>query len=203
MKNFIKKVISYRRNENSKRMHLLRKEMLSDIILKPYITEEQKNKIVEMNDPVRYGTLFLAIDTIQKENISGTLAECGVWRGYTSKFMHELLPDRKFYLFDTFSGFDTRDSDTSDDNRFQETSEEEVVKYIGNSENLVIRKGYFPESTTGLENEKFAFVMIDFDKYDPTLAALEFFYTRVSPGGFIFVHDYNSPESDCASPERL
>jgi len=50
----------------------------------------------------------------------------------------------------------------------------------------------------GLEDERFAFVMIDFDRYEPTLAALKFFYSRVSPGGFIFVHDYNSPESDWA-----
>lgn len=203
MKNIIKKVIAYRRKEDSKRLQEIRDQVLSDIILKPYITDEQRDKIVEMNDPVRYGTIFLAMDTIQKENITGDIAECGVWRGYTSKFLHELMPGRQLYLFDTFSGFDTRDSDTKNDDRFMETSEEEVLKYIGDSRNLVVRKGYFPESAAGLEKEKFAFVMADFDKYDPTLAALEFFYTKVTPGGFIFVHDYNSPESDWACSKAV
>jgi O-methyltransferase len=38
--------------------------------------------------------------------------------------------------------------------------------------------------------------MIDVDLYTPTLAALEFFYPRLVPGGYVFVHDYNSPESE-------
>lgn len=45
--------------------------------------------------------------------------------------------------------------------------------------------------------------MIDFDKYDPTMAALSFFYDRVNPGGYVFVHDYNSPESGWACSKAL
>ena len=36
------------------------------------------------------------------------------------------------------------------------------------------------------------FVSIDTDLFAPVLAGLEFFYPRLSPGGFIFVHDYNN-----------
>ena len=42
----------------------------------------------------------------------------------------------------------------------------------------------------------FAFVMLDLDKYKPTLAGLEVFYHRMNRGGYIFVHDYNRLESD-------
>ena len=45
-------------------------------------------------------------------------------------------------------------------------------------------------------DERFAFVMVDVDKYKPTLAALEIFYSRMSRGGYVFIHDYNSPESE-------
>jgi O-methyltransferase len=34
-------------------------------------------------------------------------------------------------------------------------------------------------------------VNLDADLYQPTKAALEFFYSRLSPGGVIFIHDHN------------
>jgi O-methyltransferase len=171
--------------------------------LKPYITQVQRKKLITTGDPVRYGSLFLSIEGLLKANIEGSLAECGVYRGETSKFIHDMLPDRKFFLFDTFSGFDTRDSDTINDNRFADTSERTVLDYIGDVNNIIIRNGYFPDSTNGLEKEKFALVMIDFDKYEPTLAALKYFYPLMSKNGFIFVHDYSSHESNWACSRAL
>jgi len=32
---------------------------------------------------------------------------------------------------------------------------------------------------------------MDADLYNPTKAGLEYFYPRLSPGGVIFIHDYN------------
>jgi O-methyltransferase len=59
----------------------------------------------------------------------------------------------------------------------------------------IIHKGWFPESADGLENLRFAFAMIDVDKYQSTKAALEWFYPRVNPVRLYF-HDYNSLESE-------
>jgi O-methyltransferase len=166
--------------------------------LRPYFSKEQRKSI--LIDPVRYGNFLLSIEQIQKEKIPGAFAECGVYRGYVSKFLHETAPDRKLYLFDTFEGFDNRDLDSKEfeDNRFRDTSEETVLRYIGNRENVIIRKGYFPDTTVGIVDEKFSLVILDFDKYNPTMAALEFFYPLVSSGGFMFMHDYSSPESNWA-----
>lgn len=169
----------------------------------PYFTELQRLAIVKTWDPVRYGTVGLAIERLLKDNISGSLAECGVYKGSMSKFIHESLPDRTFYLFDTFEGFDLRNSNTQDDDRFKDTSVESVLKNIGDSQNISVRKGFFPETAIGLENERFSFVMIDLDKHEPTLEALNFFYPRTNAGGFIFVHDYSSPESDWACSRAL
>jgi O-methyltransferase len=159
--------------------------------------------LIGTGDPVRYTTLFLSFEQISKEGISGSLAECGVYKGTLSKFIHKVFPNRRLFLFDTFQGFDLRDSETRDDERFRDTSEESVMRYVGNAHNVIIRKGYFPGTAFGLEEERFAFVMIDFDKYEPTLAALKIFYPLVNPGGFIFVHDYSSPESDRACSRAL
>lgn len=181
-----------------------RQRVASDWLLKPTFTTEQRRTIVmTAGDPVRYGTIMLAIEQIRKDGVTGALAECGVYRGHLSKFLHEQMPERILYLFDTFEGFDPRDSDSADDQRFQDTSERHVIDFIGNSHNLVVRKGYFPETALGLENERFALCVLDFDKYEPTLAALQFFYARTEPGGFIFVHDYSSPESNWACSKAL
>ena len=67
---------------------------------------------------------------------------------------------------------------------------------IGDTTNVVFRAGNFPETAQGLESEHFALALIDVDKFEPTLAGLEFFYPRMVPGGYVFIHDYDSPESN-------
>ena len=120
-----------------------------------------------------------------------------------SKFVHDLLPDRRLYLFDSFQGFNGSDSDSIGDNRFKDTSEQTVLNTLVKAGNVIIRKGFFPSTAAGLEAERFSFVMIDFDKYESTRAALDFFYQRMEQGGFIFVHDYSSPESNWACSRAL
>jgi O-methyltransferase len=40
--------------------------------------------------------------------------------------------------------------------------------------------------------------MLDFDLYHSSLYVFRFFYPRLVRGGYFFMHDYNSPESDRA-----
>ena len=151
--------------------------------------------ITATRDPVRYTSIALALRSLEREKIAGSLAELGVYRGATSRIIHRVLPDRPFYLFDTFAGFASADLKAADA-RFQDTSLELVKKTIGDLKNVIFRQGYFPETACGLESESFSFVLLDADKFKPTLAGLEFFYPRLTPGGYVFIHDYNSPESD-------
>ena len=62
---------------------------------------------------------------------------------------------------------------------------------LHNPERVVVHQGFFPATAEGVE-DRFAFVSLDVDLHDPTAAGLEFFFPRLSPGGFIFVHDYNN-----------
>ncbi len=159
--------------------------------------------LLKTHDPVRYATISLAIARILKHDIPGAFAEVGVFQGHTSKIIHRLAPDRKLFLFDTFEGFPDKDLAGRQDNRFKDTGIDLVKKVIGNTDNIYFRKGYFPESAIGLEYEWFAFVMLDVDLYAPTLSGMEFFYSRLSPGGYIFIHDYNSPESNRAVSKAI
>ena len=71
-------------------------------------------------------------------------------------------------------------------------------------------KGYFPDSIEAAERAsegentdaagqtavpagiRYAFVSLDPDLYLPVLNGLQYFYPRMSPGGVILIHDYNS-----------
>ena len=168
---------------------------------KGYHEYQPNNQLLEStaisNNPLRYAMITLAIQRIHKDNIPGSFAELGVFRGETGEIINRLSRGRPFFLFDTFSGFATADEPRQDD-RFRDTSEDLVRQRLGNTSNLNFRVGYFPDTAVGLENETFAFVMLDMDKLKPTVAALEFFYPRLSRGAYLFAHDYNSSESDWA-----
>lgn len=149
---------------------------------------------------VRITALEATAKEIYRNNVGGQLAELGVYRGEFSKFIARFMPDRTLYLFDTFEGFDDRDNGENDSEEifsdpcgvwnFRGTSAETALETIGFHVDTVVRKGYFPETSRGLEDEKFAFVSIDVDLYEPTKAGLDFFWPRLSAGGYIFVHDF-------------
>ena len=52
-----------------------------------------------------------------------------------------------------------------------------------------MKKGYFPKTVEGLE-ERFAFVSLDADLYQPMLEGLKYFYPRLEKGGYMFIHDF-------------
>ena len=138
---------------------------------------------------------------VYDNNIEGAVAECGVWRGHFSAVINQCFPDRKLYLFDTFSSFDSRDLAlecqvskewvTSEpiDNKMRNTSVEMVSLRCPHRENVVITQGYVPETLKGIE-EKFVFVNLDMDLYAPQKTALEYFAPRMVKGGIILLHDY-------------
>lgn len=61
------------------------------------------------------------------------------------------------------------------------------------SENIIIKKGYFPETAQGIE-DKFLYVNLDMDLYQPELEGLKFFWNRMVSGGLIMLHDYTHPQ---------
>lgn len=151
-------------------------------------------------DVVRYGAIALALHRLSTENVRGAMAELGVFKGELSAFLAAIEKNRTLHLFDTFAGFPEGDLEAGETNdaRFQDTSEQAVRNRIGDCTNVRFHVGPFPDTAGPILGERFAFVMLDPDKYKPTLAGLEVFYPRMSPGGYIFMHDYNNPESDFA-----
>lgn len=151
-------------------------------------------------DYVRVSTVELIAREVRERKIEGAVAELGVYRGDFSKLINDLFPERTFYLFDTFEGFSQKDVEIEKNESFSQakvghlgdTSIRIVIDKLSHKENVVIKKGYFPESAADLINETFSFVSIDVDLYKPTYEGLHFFYRRLSKGGYILIHDYNN-----------
>jgi O-methyltransferase len=149
-------------------------------------------------DKVRFFTWWFQVERLKRDRVPGDFAELGVYKGESACILHHLDPGRKFHLFDTFSGFPQQDLEhesgeaaTYTSDRFSDTHITAVLKRISGNENILMHPGYFPETAEKVRNEIFALVNLDADLYQPTRAALDFFYPSLSRGGIIFIHDYN------------
>jgi O-methyltransferase len=151
------------------------------------------------DDYCRAMAIRLASQRILARNTPGAIAELGVYKGEFAAVLNRLFPERKLYLFDTFEGFSENDLADGEEKKhsvasvgeFQDTNVELVMSRMARPENVIVRKGYFPETAEGLE-ETFALVSLDVDLRKPIVAGLQYFWPRLSPGGSIFIHDYNN-----------
>ena len=149
-------------------------------------------------DKVRFFNWWLQVERLKREKVPGSFAEVGVYKGESAAVLHHMDPQRKFHLFDTFTGFpahdlkhETGEAATYTPDHFADTHIQQVLEKISGNQNILLHPGYFPETAILVKNELFSLVNLDADLYPPTRAALEFFYPRLSPGGIIFIHDYN------------
>ncbi len=134
----------------------------------------------------------------------GDYAELGTYRGNYGRLIYSrMVPGARFYCFDTFEGFDDRDLKPEArasgiaprESVFADTSLRLVEQNItagAAADRLVFRKGFFPDTFSGLEGKRWRFVLPDADLYAPIKAGLEIFWPQMAPGGVILVHDYLS-----------
>lgn len=181
----------------------LSKEMIIDQKMLG-LGRERKIKVPAITNYIRISTLELVSQEIFENNVQGAVAELGVYKGQFAKYINSLFPDRTFYLFDTFEGFDQKDVEIEVNNKFStgtqdfsNTSIQLVLDKMQHKNKCIIKKGWFPESLEGLE-DKFCFVSLDADLYKPIYDGLEYFYPRLNKGGYIFIHDYNNKIYDGA-----
>lgn len=206
------KIIMFYNNHEVINKLLLNETLLAKITSIPFEEHVLTKKMVQKNnsldkffenkhDYVRYKALQLVSNEIYKNNIKGEVAEVGVYKGEFAKLINICFYNRKLFLFDTFEGFNEKDKQYDLNNsytlntffenqKFKDTDMDIVLNKMEFKENCIIRKGYFPETTIDID-ENFAFVSIDVDLYMPIYKSLEFFYPRLSEGGYIFLHDYN------------
>ncbi|MFY1666487.1 TylF/MycF/NovP-related O-methyltransferase [Pseudomonas sp. Pseu.R1] len=135
--------------------------------------------------------------------------ECGVFTGSSliacSKYAFESgIPFRMIGL-DTFSGLPPlseqdkmlapEDAVYRNQTLFTETSlahVQSLVDSAGLSAHVELREGLFSQTLPLLREERYHYVNIDCDLFEPHIECLEYFYNRMVKGGVIFFDDYNS-----------
>ncbi|MDL2217829.1 class I SAM-dependent methyltransferase [Christensenellaceae bacterium OttesenSCG-928-M15] len=160
----------------------------------------ERNRIIfrspNVIEHVRYDFVKKMCD-LMTHDIQGNVAECGVFRGGFACRLNQLFYDRKLYLFDTFEGFTETDILANVESgfprhgigHFSGTSVELVMAKMPYPDNVIIKKGWVPDTFAGID-DRFCFVNLDMDLYPPMLAAIQFFYERMVPGGVMLLHDY-------------
>lgn len=132
-------------------------------------------------------------------DVPGDTAEVGCYRGAMSWLICEANRQvaksqrRVHHLFDSFEGLSEPGPD--DGIHWQAGAlacsealvQSNLAPFAGQ---FCTHKGWVPERFREVADRTFAFVHIDVDLHDPTLASLEFFYPRLSPGAILICDDY-------------
>lgn len=139
--------------------------------------------------------------------LQGDFVECGVNRGFlSSAIMQQLNWDthgRQFYLMDTFQGIDLKylsdveikggvlDRNNSDIAKgFYTQNLNEVKTNFSEWKNTTMVVGSIPDTLPQVKSDKIAFVHIDMNCTEPEVAALEYFWNKMSTGAIVLLDDY-------------
>lgn len=132
--------------------------------------------------------------------LEGDFVECGVHRGGAAAAIDAYLGlskmTRRMYLFDTYSGFDeSLLSDTEHArglyrSEYKEDIYDEVRARFAYASNIIPIKGSVPKSLAGAEVSKVALLLIDMNNAAPEIAAVRFFWDRLTPGAIVVLDDY-------------
>jgi O-methyltransferase len=135
--------------------------------------------------------------TIKANEIDGDMAEVGVYNCGSATIINEFKSkNKKLYLFDTFKGLvDCQpNKDTVLKNgEIKPTIQLDAVKDMFKNDNVDVISGYFPNSAPNeFKSKKFSLIHLDVDTYQSTLNSLNYFYDKMSIGGYIICHDYKN-----------
>ena len=170
------------------------------------------NKKPNFNDPGWMKRInksfFLSEYFLSNIEMKGDVLECGVFKGFSSLLLIELEKllnnhvINNYFLVDSFEGLSEilEEDKPKNKNVFRnqqgnlKANFEDVEKCFFEYQNVNILKGWIPNIFNVLdENNKYKFIHIDVDLYQPTLDTLNFFYDKVVEGGIIITDDYETP----------
>lgn len=134
-------------------------------------------------------------------SFEGDFVECGTRTGLMAHTLIDYLglakSDRKFYLLDTWTGFDKaslgKDELHLANAEYDKIEFERIASNFAYCPNVVLVKGAVPGTLGRVESKKVSFVHIDMNCVAPEMAAAEFFWDRLTSGGAIVSDDYGHP----------
>lgn len=139
---------------------------------------------------------------------SGTIVECGTWRGGMAAGLALVGgPARDYYFFDSFEGLPPA---TVEDGEFAiraQASRDGTIRFDNCTatleefmsvfaevalprERLHVYKGFFEATFPTFEAPQVAILRLDADWYRSTMLCLEKFWHRLLPGALVLIDDY-------------
>jgi O-methyltransferase len=129
--------------------------------------------------------------------LEGDFVECGVYRGFSSAVIIDYLKfqdlERRFYLYDTFSGIPEayREGSSAPEGGYEEEGLHEKVRgRFAAYPNVQVVQGVVPDCFDQICPERIAYLHLDLNSHQAELGALEVMFDRVTPGGMIVLDDY-------------
>lgn len=128
--------------------------------------------------------------------LNGDFVECGVNRGFLSSAIMQYLGwnqlNRRFFLLDTFCGLDPKYSNDREWAKRLNYTEcyEAALANFGEFKNVQIVRGSVPETLEELPIERVAYLSLDMNCAEPEVAALSFFWRKLSSGAIVLLDDY-------------
>ena len=158
----------------------------------------------------RLNNLQYQVETVLRDGIPGDLIECGVWRGGASIFLRAILKaygiaDRTVWVVDSFQGLHPPDYDKYPSEQHNprvplweqawlrvslDMVKQNFQRYELLDEQVRFLEGWVEQTLPMAPIDKLAYVRIDVDMYEPTMACLETLYPKLSIGGFIDFDDF-------------
>ncbi len=134
---------------------------------------------------------------LQARDVPGDYVECGVNRGGMARAQMELLDfessKKSYWLVDTYRGFPEEQKSLVSQGMaadFYDECYEDVVKTFAPFPNARIVRGMVPEILPEVKASQICYLSLDMNCAEPELAALRFFWSRLSPGALVLMDDY-------------
>ncbi len=168
---------------------------------KAYQAAEATNPWQGFNMPWRVYVVCALADMVK--HLPGDFVECGVNTGAYSRAVIDYINfnslQKTFFLLDTYQGL-VREQITKDEynagvgeylNTYQDVYEQ-VVKTFAPFNTRVIR-GAVPGTLAQCTAESVCYLSIDMNVVEPEIAAAQFFWDKLVPGGVMILDDYGFP----------
>jgi predicted O-methyltransferase YrrM len=168
-----------------------------------YDEAQQKTQMASTDNALRRLRHYTLMQLLQQANLKdGNVVELGTFHGLSAYQIASQLNVREsgaiFSIFDSFEGLseikeEDRSTHAIDDDSLREQfsyGEDLVKQNLCSFTGIEFYKGWIPDRFQEVDDQKFSFVHIDVDLYEPIKDSINFFYPKLIKGGIMVFDDY-------------
>ena len=156
----------------------------------------------ELNMDMRWRYYIVCWFARSVVHLEGDFVECGVYKGGYSLALADYLNfkdrNKKFWLLDTFNGL-VKEFLTPEEKEFglfehyegrYEECYDVVRRTFAPYPNYIILRGVVPDILPECKTDKVCYLSLDMNMAEPEIAAANYFWNKMVPGGVVILDDY-------------